>query len=115
MKGTNITNIVIAICLGLILLIHVPFFQSKVPKAPEAKVVVHPKAKTVLRYEDYKGYKVPIMANGKGGSYRWIADVPWSAFTIEEKLSMALGGGGWLSDQDIEDIKTKYGVPHGSR
>ena len=49
MKDTNITNIVIAICLGLILLVHVPFFQSKVPKAPEAKVVVYPEAKTFYK------------------------------------------------------------------
>lgn len=69
-----------------------------------------PKKGVVIRYEVFKGYKVPIKADGKGGSYRWIGDVPWSAFTIEEKTIMAFKGGGKLSDNDIQEIKGKYGV-----
>lgn len=70
----------------------------------------HPKRGAIIRYEVYKGVKCPIKADGKGGFYRWIGDVPWAKFTIEEKVMMALRGGGWLSDKDIQEIKTKYGV-----
>ncbi len=69
-----------------------------------------PEKGTILRYEEFRGCKVPIKADGHGGEYRWIADVPWDKFTIEEKISMALSYGGFLSDEDIKEIKQKYGV-----
>ena len=68
-----------------------------------------PKAGTILRYEIYKGCKVPIKADGKGGKYRWIGDVPWDKFTIEEKCKIAFSHGGWLNENDIEEINQKYG------
>lgn len=74
------------------------------------KKLLQSKKGTILRYEDFKGCKVPIKADGKGGEYRWIGDVPWDKFTIEEKIGMAFKHGGWLSDKDIQEIKQKYGA-----
>ena len=68
-----------------------------------------PKAGTIIRYEIYKCCKVPIKADGKGGKYRWIGDVPWDKFTIEEKCKIAFSHGGWLNENDIEEINQKYG------
>ena len=68
-----------------------------------------PKQGTILRYEAYKGCQVPIIADGKGKSYRWIADVPWNNFTIEEKFDMARVNGGYLSKEDIAEIWFKFG------
>jgi hypothetical protein len=73
----------------------------------------HKKAGVIIRYEDFRGYKVPIKADGKGGTYKWLADVPWDKFTIEEKTIMAFKGGGWLSVDDIKEIQQKYGVNNG--
>lgn len=64
----------------------------------------------IVAYEDFRGCKVPILSDGKGGQVRWVADVPWDKFSIEEKFDMARVGGGKLSDNDIQEIKTKYGV-----
>ena len=64
---------------------------------------------SILRYEDFKGCKVPIKADGSGGEYRWIADVPWDKFTIEEKFDMARVNGGLLSKKDIKELWHKYG------
>lgn len=90
-------KIIIVLCCVLAFLIWDNYF----PK---------PKKGMVIRYEVYKGCKVPIKADGKGGSYRWIGDVPWDKFTIEEKVAMAFGRGGKLSNKDIQEIKEKYGV-----
>ena len=68
-----------------------------------------PKRGTIIRYEDFRGYKIPIKADGKGGHHPWYADVPWEVFTIQEKVSMAFQGGGLLSNNDIEEIKQRYG------
>lgn len=74
------------------------------------KKLLQSKKGTILRHEDFRGHKVPIKADGKGGTYRWMADVPWDVFTIEEKFDWARVRGGLLSDKDIAEIKGKYGV-----
>ena len=68
-----------------------------------------PKAGTVLRHEEFRGVKCPIIADGKGGSYKWIGDVPWSSFTIEDKFDMAKRGGGYLGQEDMGEIWVKFG------
>ena len=83
---------------------------------PETKPTIvtvkfFPKRGTILRHENFRGYQVPIKADGAGGSYRWIADVPWDEFTIEEKFDMARVNGGYLNERDIEEIRRKYTKP----
>lgn len=78
-------------------------------KRPVLVVTNIPKIGTVIGYEDFRGYKVPIKADGHGGTYKVVTDVPWSVFTIDEKFDMARVGGGYLSATDIQEIKTKYG------
>lgn len=68
-----------------------------------------PKRGTILRYETFKGCQVPIKADGKGGNYRWLADVPWNNFTVEERFAMAFQRGGHLGPQDLLDAWNKYG------
>lgn len=68
-----------------------------------------PEHGTILRYEEFRGCKVPIKADGKGGTYRWIADVLWDKFTIEEKFDMARVYGGHLSTKDLSEIWFKFG------
>lgn len=77
---------------------------------PQGRAIIrhYPKRGAILRYENYKGYRVPIKANGSGGWYRWIGDVPWDAFTIEEKFDMARVNGGYLNEKDIAEIRQKY-------
>jgi len=69
-----------------------------------------PKQGKILRYENFRGYAVPIKADGVGGSYRWMKDVPWNVFTIEEKFDWAKVRGGHLNENDIQEIRQKYGV-----
>jgi len=69
-----------------------------------------PKQGKILRYENFRGYSVPIIADGKGGTYRWMKDVPWNTFTIEEKFTWAKVNGGYLSKTDMEEIRQKYEV-----
>jgi len=69
-----------------------------------------PKQGKILRYEIFRGYSAPIIADGKGGKYKLMKDVPWNMFTIEEKFDWARVGGGWLSKKDIEEIRGKYEV-----
>lgn len=69
-----------------------------------------PKQGKILRYENFRGYSVPIIADGRGGFIRMMKDVPWKMFTIEEKFNWAKAGGGYLSDDDIREIKLKYGA-----
>lgn len=73
------------------------------------KKLLQSKAGIILRYEIYKGCKVPIKADGRGGEYRWIGDVPWGKFTIEEKCTIAFSNGGILNDDDVNEIRQKYG------
>ena len=73
------------------------------------KVTTKPVSGTILRYETFRGCEVPIIANGKGGSYRWVADVPWNKFSIEEKFDMARVNGGHLSTEDLAEIWFKFG------
>ena len=68
-----------------------------------------PKAGTVLRHEEFRGVKCPIIADGKGKSYRWIGDIPWKDFTIEERFDMARKGGGLLGQEDMGEIWLKFG------
>ena len=82
-----------------------PLFPLKVITS---QITVPTTRGTILAYEDYKGQKVPIIADGNGGSYRYIGDVPWSKFSIEEKFDMARVGGGWLNEEDIKEIAVKY-------
>ncbi len=98
MKGKMIKKILIAIfVIGIIGYASIQGYKHFIPKKGK-----------ILRYENFRGHEVPIIANGKGGSYRWVGDVPWDVFTIEEKFDMARVHGGWLSDSDIEEIRQKY-------
>jgi len=67
-----------------------------------------PKKGTILRYENFRGYEIPIKANGRGGTYRWMGDVPWDVFTIEEKFDFVRVGGGYFNEKDIGEIIEKY-------
>lgn len=58
----------------------------------------------VLRHEDFRGTRVPIIADGRGGKVRVVTDVPWDKFTAREKMRMAANGGGWLSLKDLAEI-----------
>ena len=85
----------------IIIILALLFVVDKCVKPPRGKV---------LRYENFRGYKIPIKADGKGGSYPWYADVPWSKFTINEKLSMCMRGGGKLNKDELEEIRQLYGA-----
>lgn len=92
-----VKNVIISVCCVIALL----FVLDKCVKPPKGKV---------LRYENFRGYRIPILADGKGGSHPWYADVPWAKFTINEKLSMAMQGGGKLNKDELEEIRQLYGV-----
>ena len=64
---------------------------------------------TVIAYEDYKGHEVPIIADGKGGEVRWLADVPWAVLPIETRLKFATRGGGYLTKADLKEAWNKFG------
>ena len=65
---------------------------------------------SVIAYETFRGTRVPILADGMGGSTRWVADVPWGKFTIEEKMHIVASGGGAsiFGQSDIDEIIEKY-------
>ena len=63
----------------------------------------------VIAYEDYEGYKVPILSDGKGGRVRWMADVPWELLSIEMRMKFAACNGGYLSINDLFDMWKEYG------
>lgn len=63
---------------------------------------------TILAYETYKECRVPILADGKGGKVRWIADVPWENFNIMEKMSMVINGGAKLTEKDLREFVNTY-------
>jgi len=54
-------------------------------------------------------YIVPLLADGKGGYTRWLADVPWADLPIETRLGFAMRGGGMLNPQDLQDAWDKFG------
>lgn len=103
------------LCLAVIFLLGIPEYLARewIHKHESASVLTitttFPAKGTILGYEEFRGCTVPIKADGQGGSYRWIADVPWDKFSIEEKFDMARVGGGWLNDKDIQEIWKKYG------
>jgi len=109
----NIAFTIISICLILLIIhIYTNIYKYYSPKQTTILTITSsfPTKGTILYYEDFRGYRVPIKADGQGGTYRWIADVPWRMFTIEEKFDMARVGGGWLAQADIDEIKQKYGA-----
>jgi len=79
---------------------------------PKTEIVIiksFPSKGTILRHENFRGYQVTIKADGQGGCYRWIADVPWDEFTIEEKFDMVRVGGGHLNKKDMKEMWRKFG------
>ena len=64
----------------------------------------------VVGYELFKGGRVPIVSDGKGGTVRWVVDIPWDRFTIQEKMSMAIKYNNPLNITDINEIIKVYGV-----
>lgn len=57
-----------------------------------------------------KGYDVPLITDGKGGTVPVATNVPWDAFTIQEKMRFAIEANNHLNDKDIEEIRNTYGV-----
>jgi len=76
--------------------------EKKIEYLPEGAIVA---------YEQYKGCKVPILSDGKGGTVRWIADVPWEKFDIREKMIMVLNRGAELTRKDLEEFINTYKPP----
>jgi hypothetical protein len=102
MKKTFSVILILALIANIVLL-SIAIYKYDISINP-------PKQGAILRYEDFRGYKVPIKADGKGGEYRWMKDVPWNVFSIEEKFEWAKVNGGWLNDKDIQEIQKKYGA-----
>ena len=94
--------------IGLVALLTISFSacSSKVKKSSEIKYL--PEG-AIIAYEDYKGYKVPLLSDGKGGQIRWMADVPWAILPIEMRMKFAVGGGGHLSVDDLLEMWEKFG------
>ena len=63
----------------------------------------------IVGYENFKGYKVPLLADGTGGQVRWMADVPWADLPIEMRMKFAATGGGLLSVDDLLEMWEKFG------
>ncbi len=68
----------------------------------------------VVGYEQFIGttgktYKVPLLADGKGGATRWMADVIWADLPLQMRMRFTMGGGGLLDIKDIEEIARTYG------
>ena len=93
--------------ISLVALLMILFFACS--KAEKQKEIEYLPEGAVIAYEDYMGYKVPILADGKGGQVRWMADVPWELLPIETRMKFAAGGGGHLSIGDLLEMWEKFG------
>ena len=99
------------LALIVLLAVAVGFFGTEFIKdkvQSEKQVEYLPKG-AVVAYEMYRGIRIPILADGEGGQVRWVADVPWDRFTIDEKIDMVRTSASRLGKNDIGEIIFKYG------